>query len=112
LFSTVPGEVEFGFDFYVVAVADVGFALGDFCAEDFYEALDFGGEAVDLSHEGGGEVDWFGEDVFDAEAHGFAVEESHLQEADLHVDELVDEGDLGGCDGLNCSMKLVATARA
>ena len=50
------------------------------------------------SDDGGEEGDWFGEDVFDAEAHGLAVEEFHLQEADLHVDELVDEGYLAGCD--------------
>ncbi len=54
-------------------------------------ALDFGGEPVQLPHDGGEEVDWFGEDIFDSEAHGFALGEFHLQEADLHVDELVDQ---------------------
>ena len=34
----------------------------------------------------------FGEDVFDAEAHGLAVKGFHLEEADLHVNELVDDG--------------------
>jgi hypothetical protein len=31
---------------------------------------------------------------------GFAVEEFHLQEADLHVDVLVDKGHLGWSDGI------------
>ena len=92
--------VSDGFDFYVVAVADVGFAIGDFGTHCFDESLDFGGETVQLSHDGGEEVYGFREDVFNAEAHGFAVEEFHLQEADLHVDELVNESHFGWCDGV------------
>ncbi len=47
-----------------------------------------------------GSVSALGEDVFDTGAHGFAVEELHLQEADLHMDQLMDQGHLGGCDGV------------
>ena len=89
--------VRDGFDF---AGFELGIAEFDFFAEDFDGALDADGEAIELAHEGGDEGQGFGEDVIDAEAHGFAVEVLDLEEADLHLDELVDEGDLGGGDGV------------
>jgi len=79
-------------------VVEEGFALGDFLTEEFDGALDFGGEPVELAEDGREKGDRFGDDVFDAEAHGFAVEEFHLEEAELHVDELMDERDLCRCD--------------
>ena len=44
------------------------------------------------------EGDWGFKDVIDAAAHGLVEEEFHLQEAELLVDELVDESDFGWGD--------------
>ena len=71
-----------------------------FGADCFDGTLDAGGETVQFSHDVGEEGDWSCEDVFDAEAHGLVEEEFHLQEAELLVDELVDENDLGWSDWL------------
>ena len=48
----------------------------------------------------GEEGDGSFEDVFDTEANGLVEEEFHLQEAELLVDELVDEADFGWGDWL------------
>ena len=94
------GGVGDGFDLYIFTVTDVGLTLGDLGAEDFHGALDAGWKTVELAEDGREEVGRFIEDVFDAEAHGLAVEVFHLEEADLHVDELVDEGHLARGDGV------------
>ena len=67
-------------------------------ADGFDCALDPGGETVQLAHDVGEESDWSFENVFDAEAHSLIEEELHLQEAELLVDELVDECDFGWGD--------------
>ena len=98
------GGVGDGFDLYIftpgLIVTDVGLTLGDLGAEDFHGALDAGGETVQFAEDSWEEAGRFIEDVFDAEAHGLAVEVFHLEEADLHVDELVDEGHLARGDGV------------
>jgi len=70
----------------------------DFLAEEFEGAGHAGGETVQLAQDGVEERDWGCEDIGDSEAHGLVEEVFHLEEAELLVDELVDEGDLGGCD--------------
>ena len=65
------GGVWDGFDFYIFFARDPGFTEFDFCVQEFQGAFDSGGE------------------IF------------HWEETELLVDELVDEGDLGGGDGVN-----------
>jgi len=55
----------------------------------------FFGEASVRGEEG----DWFGENINGAEAHGLIEEIFHLEEVEL----LVEEGDLSGVTGFNCS---------
>ena len=67
-----------------------------FGVDRFESALDAGGETVELPHDLGHEGNRGFEDVFDAEAHSLVEEEFHLEEAQLLVDDLVNEGMLGG----------------
>ena len=66
-----------------------------FGVDRFESALDAGGETVEFTHDLGHEGNRGFEDVFDAEAHGLVEEEFHLQEAQLLVDDLVDEDMFG-----------------
>ena len=88
-----PGRVWNRFDFYVFLARNTVFAEFDFCAEGFQRSL----------HSGREQGDRFGEDVHDAEAHGLVKQILPLEETALLVDELVDEGDLGGGDRVQLS---------
>ncbi len=87
-----------GFDFQIFVVVQEIEAELLFGADRFDGTLDAGGETVELTHDLGHEGNRSFEDVFDAEAHGLDEEEFHLEEAQLLVDELVDEADVGWCD--------------
>ena len=91
--------VRNGFDFEIFVVVQEIEADLLFSADRFNRALDAGRETVQLTHDVRKEGDWGFEDVFDAEAHGLVEEEFHLEEAELLVDELVDEADFGWSDG-------------
>jgi len=68
--------------------------------ECFQGALDAGGETVqlteDLVEEGWG----VGEEFRDGSVHGLVVEVLHLEEAELHVDEMVGKRVFGRGEGL------------
>ena len=90
--------VRNGFEFQIFVVVHKIEADLLFGTDRFDRALDAGGETVELTHDVGEEGDGSFEDVFDAEAHGLVEEEFHLQEAELLVDELVNEADFGWSD--------------
>ena len=79
-------SVRDGFDFYDFFDFDHVFTEFDFCAQEFQGSLHSGGEVGD----------WFGEDIYDPEARGLVEEIFHLEETELLVDELMDEGDRVG----------------
>ena len=88
-----------GFDFDVfvfVHELEADFLFG---VDRFESALDAGGEKVEFPHDLGHKGDRGFENVLDAETHGLIEEELHLQEAELLVDELVEEADFGWGDG-------------
>jgi len=94
------GGVGDGFELELGIVGDEGVAGGDLLAEEFGGAFDAEGEAVEFLDDGIEEGGGGGEDLGDAGFHGVGVEAFHLEEAELVVDELVEEGDLGGGDGV------------
>ncbi len=69
-----------------------------FGTDRFDGALDPGRETVEFAHDVREEGDGRFEDVIDAAAHGLIEKELHLQESELLVDELVDEGNFGWGD--------------
>jgi len=93
------GSIGDGFDFEIGVCGQEGVAGGDLLAEEFGGAFDAEGEAIEFLDDGVEEGGGGGEDFGDVGFHGVEVEAFHLEEAELVVDELVEEGDLGGGDG-------------
>jgi hypothetical protein len=101
------GCVGDGFELEGGVFGHEGMAGGYFVAEEFGGAFDAEGEAVEFLEDGMEEGDGGGEDFGDGALHGAGVEAFHLEEAELVVDELVEEGDLGGGDGVELEEEIL-----